>query len=277
MVAPPPVVVTTATRGAPRRVGTGTRASSGRPSIRPSSVVDPRDAAIGEERVGDVVLAGERAGVRHRELARGFRAAELVGDDRLAALGRGEREARAARRRCAWFRGTARSRRCRDRRASRRRSRRARDRPRCRPRPGRRSRCRAPCRATAACRSCCRNARRRRCGRPAGPVSSKAALAVSIARVRRSTMPRLDGPTTRMPVVAQMSRSRATRAVALRAGFGEAVGEHGRDLHAEPAAFRDRLDRGVGRRHDIGVVGRFRQRRERRPGALAQHLVAAAD
>ena len=48
--------------------------------------------------------------------------------------------------------------------------------------------------------------------RPVGKsFSSKAALAVSIARVRRSTMPRLDGPTTRMPVLAQMSRSRATR------------------------------------------------------------------
>ena len=49
--------------------------------------------------------------------------------------------------------------------------------------------------------------------RPTGrSVSSNAALAVSIALARRSTTPRLDGPTRRMPVVAQMSRSRASRA-----------------------------------------------------------------
>src|SRR5215510_3632653 len=49
--------------------------------------VDPRNAAGLEELIGDVVLARERAGVRDRKLARGVRAAELVGDDRLAALG----------------------------------------------------------------------------------------------------------------------------------------------------------------------------------------------
>ena len=114
--------------------------------------------------------------------------------------------------------------------------------------------------------------------RPAGnSFSSKAALAVSIALVRRSTMPRLDGPTTRMPVRrADLAQPRHAH-VALLAGFGEAVGEHGRDLDAEPAAFRHRVDRGVGRRHDIGVVGRLRQRRERRPGALAEHASRVPD
>jgi hypothetical protein len=43
--------------------------------------------------IGDVVLARERAGVRDRKLARGVRTAELVGDDRLAALGRRKRKA----------------------------------------------------------------------------------------------------------------------------------------------------------------------------------------
>ncbi len=48
--------------------------------------------------------------------------------------------------------------------------------------------------------------------RPTGKsFSSKQALAVSIALLRRSTMPRLDGPTTRMPVLRQISVSRATR------------------------------------------------------------------
>ena len=60
----------------------------------------------------------------------------------------------------------------------------------------------------------------------------------------------------------------------LTAGFREAVGEHGRHLDPEAAAFLDRLDRGLRRRHDIGVVGDLRQRRERGPGALAQHLLA---
>ena len=114
--------------------------------------------------------------------------------------------------------------------------------------------------------------------RPTGKsVSSKAALAVSIALVRRSTTPRLDGPTRRMPVRAQVSRRRAFAREAGGAGFRETVGQHGRDLDAEPAAFLDRSDRGLGRRHDIGVVGRLGQRRERRPGALAQHASRAAD
>ncbi len=49
--------------------------------------------------------------------------------------------------------------------------------------------------------------------RPVGSSgSSKAALAVISAFERRSTTPRLDGPTTRMPVSAQIARSLATRA-----------------------------------------------------------------
>ena len=49
--------------------------------------------------------------------------------------------------------------------------------------------------------------------RPTGRSrSSSAALAVSIDLVRRSTTPRLDGPTTRIPVRAQSARSRASRA-----------------------------------------------------------------
>jgi hypothetical protein len=49
--------------------------------------------------------------------------------------------------------------------------------------------------------------------RPTGRSgSSKAALAVISAFERRSTTPRLEGPTTRMPVAAQISRRRVTRA-----------------------------------------------------------------
>ena len=50
--------------------------------------------------------------------------------------------------------------------------------------------------------------------RPTGnSFSSKAAFAVIIALLRRSTMPRLDGPTKRSPVRAQTSRSRSSRAM----------------------------------------------------------------
>ena len=49
--------------------------------------------------------------------------------------------------------------------------------------------------------------------RPAGKSgSSKAAFAVSMALLRRSTTPRLEGPTRRMPVRAQVSRRRLSRA-----------------------------------------------------------------
>jgi hypothetical protein len=37
---------------------------------QPVQGIDPRDAAFGEKHIGDVVLAGERARVRHRQLAR---------------------------------------------------------------------------------------------------------------------------------------------------------------------------------------------------------------
>ena len=42
--------------------------------------------------------------------------------------------------------------------------------------------------------------------------SSKVGLPVSIARLRRSITPQLDGPTSRMPVSATIARSRASRA-----------------------------------------------------------------
>ncbi len=46
--------------------------------------VDPQDAAVAEESVERAVGAGERAGVRAREALAELRAAELVGDYRLA-------------------------------------------------------------------------------------------------------------------------------------------------------------------------------------------------
>ena len=144
--------------------------------------VDARDPAVGEERVGHVVLAGERAGMRHRELARRLPSARACRRGSACRVRRPRAQSAAAHRHCAWFRGTACSRRCRGHPASLRKFRRATDRPRCRPTPGRRSRCRAPCRATAATPIMlpeCEAAKMRPAGRS---FSSKAALAVSIAR-----------------------------------------------------------------------------------------------
>ena len=96
-----------------------------------------------------------------------------------------------------------------------------------------------------------------------------------MALVRRSTTPRLEGPTRRMPVRAQVVAQAPFPCQSLAAGFREAVGEHGRHFDPEAAAFLDRLDRSLRRRHDIGVIGDLRQRRERGPGALAQHALAS--
>ena len=92
MVAPPAVVVTTATAAAVRRVRTPARAPARKALDQPFQRIDAGDPAFGEEHPGDIVLARERAGVRHRKFARRGRAAELVGHHRLAALGRFERE-----------------------------------------------------------------------------------------------------------------------------------------------------------------------------------------
>ena len=225
MVAPPAVVVTTPTRLAPA-AGRNRHPRQQRQAFDQGvERVDPRDAASLEENIGDVVLAGERAGMGDRELARRRRAAELVGDDRFAALRRRQRKPAQAPRHAAWFRETACSRRCRDHRASPRRFRRARDRPRCRPKPGRRSRRRAPCRARAARRSGCRCGRRRRCARPASPARrrrrSPSAWPCCAGRPRRGSKGRRGGcrcarrsraggfraPVPRAPVSAKPSAS----------------------------------------------------------------------
>ena len=236
--------------------------------------LDARDAAVGEERVGDVVLAGERAGVRDRELARRRRAAELVGEDRLAARGGGEREAAQ---RIGVAHGFEKQHVAVDAGIIERRradlAEREIDLVADRDQAGEADAARLAARA-AARRSCCRECEAAKM-RPTGrSVSSKAALAVSIA-----LRAQVDDAEARRPddadagARADLAQPRLARR-AFGAGLGEAVGQHGRDLHAEPAAFRDRRDRGLGRRHDVGVLGHFRQRRERRPGALAEHGVA---
>ncbi len=114
----------------PRRrscaAGPAPRAARGRAAAGPRSgrrAYRPGRCRIGEKHVGDVVLARQRAGMRDRKLARRRRAAELVGQDRLAARAPLPARSAARQRRAAWSRETACSRRCRDRRASPRRCR----------------------------------------------------------------------------------------------------------------------------------------------------------
>ena len=182
LAAPPPVVVTTATRGA--------RFSSNGPSARKQrrdleqrlEHVDAHDAAVAEVRVERAIGAGERAGVRARQRLAQRRAAELVGDDRLAG-GVRRRAARGEARRIAHrLQEEQDHARVGVRRRAARPARRRRGRPRCRPRPAWRSPGRAPRRARAACRASvplCET----RLVPPAGSASiSSTALTVSATR-----------------------------------------------------------------------------------------------
>ena len=110
--------------------------------------------------------------------------------------------------------------------------------------------------------------------RPTGrSFSSNAALAVSIAcaQVDHAEARRTDDADAG---AREISRSRASRASPSAPASAKPSASTVATLHAEPAAFLDRLDRASVGVDDIGVVGHLRQLGERRPGALAQHLVA---
>ena len=113
--------------------------------------------------------------------------------------------------------------------------------------------------------------------RPTGMSgSAKAALAVSITPSRRLTTPRLDGPITRMPVSAATVAAGAARArrPPRRSRRSRPPGWWRSSRPARPHSATVSID-GFGRHQDIGVVGRLGQRRNRLPGALAQHGLAA--
>ena len=272
MVAPPAVVVTTPTLPAPaRRRGSGTRRTSGRPSISPRGFPPARCR----------IRRGTRRRRRPRRRAHRCarpqararrRAAELVGDHRLAALAAASAK-RARLARGAWSRETAGSRRCRDHRACSSQispSERSTSLP-TETRPGE---------ADAACLA----AREQRADHASGVRGDEGAadrqfrLVEGRVRGQHRLAAQIDHaearwPDERRPVRAQTSRSRSSRA-RRRRRLRQAVGQHGRDLHAEPPAILDRFDRGLGRRHHVDVVGRLGQRRERGPGALAEHRLA---
>ena len=273
MVAPPAVVVTTPTRLRPA-AGRNRHPRQQRQAFDQGvERVDPRDAASLEESIGDVVLARKRAGMGDRELARRGRAAELVGDDRFAALRRRQRkpaqrlrmphgfekqhvavDAGIIERGCADF------------------AEREVDLVADRNQPGETDAAGLAAREQrtdeAAAVGGGEDAPGRQVRLVEGGVRRQHGLAAQVdhAEARRAD----EADAGARAGLAQSAFARQS----LGAGFREAVGEHGRHLDPEAAAFLDRLDRGLGRRHDIGVVGDLRQRRERGPCALAQHLLA---
>ena len=274
MVAPPAVVVTTPTRL--RLAARRNRHPRQQRQAFDQAVerVDPRDAASLEEDIGDVVLAGERAGMGDRKLARRRRAAELVGDDRFAALRRRERKTAQ---RLGMPHGFEKQHVAVDAGIIERR------------------------RADFAEREIDLVADRNQAGeadaarlaaREQGPDQAAAVGGGEDAAGRQLRL--VEGGVRRQHGLgAQVDHAEARRSdeahagaradvaqapfpcQSLAAGFREAVGEHGRHFDAEAAAFLDRLDRSLRRRHDIGVIGGLRQRRERGPGALAQHALAS--
>jgi hypothetical protein len=235
--------------------------------------IDPGDAAFGEKDVGDVVLPRERAGMRDRELARRGGAAELVGQHRLAAFRGCQREAaqrigmphRLEEQHVAVDAGIIERRRA---------------------DVAERQVDLVADRDQAGEADAARLAARQQCADQAAgvgggedtPGRQVELVEGGVGRHHRFGA-QVDDAEARWPdqadtgVGAGLAQARFARD-ACGASFGEAVGQHGRDLDAEPAAVFDRRDGGLGLGHDIDVVGRLGQRGERRPGALAEHALA---
>ena len=235
--------------------------------------IDPRDAAFGEKHVGDVVLAGERAGVGDRELARRRRTAELVGQHRLAARCRRERKAPQA---CGMAHGFQEQHVAVDAGVIERRladvAEREIDLVADRDQAGE-----ADAARLAAGEQRADHAARMGGGEDAadrqlllveGGVRRQHRLAAQVddAQARRPDQPQ---PSARahlaQPLLARQS---------LRADLCETIRQHGRDLDAQLSAFHHGFNGSFGRRHHIDVLGRLGQRGKRRPGALPEHRLA---
>ena len=226
-----------------------------------------------EKHVRDIVLAGERAGVGDRKLARGVRTSELVGENGFAARRGAEREPAQPigvahgfeKQHVAVDPGIV----------ERRRAdlaEREIDLVADRNQRGKVDAARAGTREDRADHAARvrgdENAAHRQAGLIERRIGGEHRLAAQVddAKARRSDHPDAG-------LCADLAQPRLARQ-AFGAVFGKAVCEDGRNLHAEPAALGDGFHRCLGSGHDIGVVGRLRQRRERRPGALAQHTLA---
>ena len=258
----------------PRAHGTDRRAPHQRQCLDQSfEAFDARDATIGEERARYVVLARERASVGHRQFARGRGAAELVGNDRLAAFRRAEREVAQRGRIADAFekqqvavdigiiegRGADLADREIDLIADRH----------------------EPREADAACLP----ARHQRADHGAGVRGKEGApdrnvrLGEGCVGGEQQALAQVDHAQARRTDNADPGFGRdlaqpVFTCEPVGAGFRETGRQDGRDLDARPAAFRDGVDHGVGRYQNVGVVRRFGQRRDRRVGALAQHRLA---
>ena len=269
MVAPPAVVVTTPTaspHGARRRHARKQR----QPFDQAVEGIDPRDPAFGEKNAGDIVLAGERAGMRDRKLARRRRTAELVGEHRLSARRGGEREAAQARRMAHGFekqhvavdarvieRGLA--------DLAEREIDLVADRDQAREADAARLATGEQRADQAAAVGGGEDAAVRQVLLVEGGVGGEHRLAAQVDDAQAR------GPDDAQPGAGTDLAQPCLARAALGAGFREAVRQHARDLDAEPPAFLDGGDRGLRRGDDIDVIRCFGQRRERGPGALAQH------
>ncbi len=270
MVAPPAVVVTTPTCLRPPRSATGYPRQQRQSLDQAVEGIDPGDAAGFEENIGDVVLARECAGVRDRELARRRRAAELVRDDRLAAFGCLERKAPQRvgvphgleKQHVAVDAGIIERRRA---DLAEREIDLVADRNQAGEADAARLAAREQRPDQAAAVGGGEDAADRQIGLVEGGVRGQHGLGAQVdhAQARRAD----DADAGARAGVAQVPFAGEAGV----ARFRESVGQHGRDLDADAAALLDRSHRGLGRRHDIGVIGGLGQRRERGPGALAQH------
>ena len=235
--------------------------------------VDPRDAAGGEKDICDIIIAGERAGMCDGKLARRGGAAELVGNDRLAAvrcrgceavqrIGMPHRlqkqqvavDAGIVERGLAYF------------------AQRKIDLVADRDQPGETDIPRLA-------------ARKQRSDQTAGVRGGKDAadrqvdLVEGGIRRQHHLVAQIDDAEARRPddtdagSCAGIAQAHLACA-AVHPGLGKAVGEHGRDLDAEPRAGLDRFHGGIGRRNDVNMLGCLGQRLERGPRALAQHGLA---
>jgi hypothetical protein len=234
----------------------------------------PGDAAVAQKGVGDVVLAGERARVGHGELAPLLGTAELVGEHRLAggrsALREGPQRVGVAQR--LEEQQVAVDIRIIERGAADFAERKV-DLVADRHQPGK------PDAAGLA-------ARQEGADHAAGVGGGENAPHRQVRLVERGVrgeqraVAQVDDAEARWADDAQACRrdDLAQPSLAFEpdgAHLGKPVGQHGRDRDTGTCTRLDRLHHAIDRRHDVGVLRRFRQRVEGGPRLLAEHLVAS--
>jgi len=235
---------------------------------------DPGYAAVLQEGVGDIVLAGQRAGVGLRHFGGGGRAAQFVRDHRLAAPGRFDREraqrgavVQALQEQRVAFDAVVVQRRGAD--LAQAQIALAADRH----QAGEADAARPSARDQRADHAAAVRGDEQAANRHVG--FGKRGIGRQhqpLARVDRAQAARAeDAYAGALGDVGQLALARR----ALGPGFGKAAGQHRDQLDAQPGAFGDGRDHGLGRRHQVHMVGHLGQGRERWPGFLALHFGAA--